>query len=295
MATDEQLEANQQNAQKSTGPKTEEGKAIVAKNAIQHGIFSKEVVITAGDGKEDENLYQGLLNGLITDLQPEGQLEYLLVEKIAVNFWRLCRLIRYEVGATRCKLDNARDEAIEKYYESSLIDFGLDPLSKKRFQTTLSFFSYNDVVTEEEYRKQFVRVQQLKNTQADLSKDEETLLYILWKYLAKEKDKSSAAKDEAHTYHNNLSPKEKNDIRIDQLGVAKQILAEMEELRFWQKRFDYLLRMKVIPSDVDIDKIIKYESSLERSISRNLATLKALQERRINILGALDEAHEQES
>lgn len=295
MSTEKQIEANRENAQNSTGPKTEEGKSIVAKNAVQHGIFAKEVVITAGDGKEDENVFEGLLNGLVRDLLPVGQLEYLLVEKITANFWRLCRLIRYEVGSTRCMLDNTKEEAIEEYYESPLIDLGLEYFGKKRVRTELSFFSYNDVVTDNEYRTQCERVYLLKNTQVDLKNDEETLSHILGKYLGKEVDHSSEDLKEAQAYYLNLSPKEKNNIRIELLGLAKQILAEMGEVRFWQKRFDYLLRMKVIPSDVDIDKIIKYECSLERSISRNLATLKALQEQRLKRVGSEEKLYNHEN
>ena len=40
-----QASANQSNAQKSTGPVTEEGKAIVSNNAIKHGLFSKRLIL----------------------------------------------------------------------------------------------------------------------------------------------------------------------------------------------------------------------------------------------------------
>ncbi len=45
MSTTEQINANRQNAQKSTGPKTNEGKAAVSKNAVKHGLFAAEAVI----------------------------------------------------------------------------------------------------------------------------------------------------------------------------------------------------------------------------------------------------------
>ena len=48
MATEKQVEANRQNAQKSTGTKTEEGKAVAKLNAIKHGILSDAVLIMKG-------------------------------------------------------------------------------------------------------------------------------------------------------------------------------------------------------------------------------------------------------
>jgi hypothetical protein len=72
-----QLKANQSNAQKSTGPVTEEGKQIVANNAVKHGIFSRHLIL------HDENPedYQLLLDGLQTELNPVGTLEQSLVEQ----------------------------------------------------------------------------------------------------------------------------------------------------------------------------------------------------------------------
>jgi hypothetical protein len=43
MTTEKQIVANIQNAQYSTGPTTMNGKAIVATNAIKHGIFTKDL------------------------------------------------------------------------------------------------------------------------------------------------------------------------------------------------------------------------------------------------------------
>ena len=71
MTTEKQIEANKKNALKSTGAVTEEGKAIVSKNAIKHGIFARDFIITSGDDKKDEEGYKKLLNNLIQDLKLE--------------------------------------------------------------------------------------------------------------------------------------------------------------------------------------------------------------------------------
>jgi len=114
MTTKKQNEANKRNALVSTGPVTAEGKAIAAQNAVKHGIFAKDLIITAGDGKEDEQEYKELLDGLILSLNPSGQMECLLVEKIAVDYWRLRRVLRFESGSIRKILDMAISDHYNK-------------------------------------------------------------------------------------------------------------------------------------------------------------------------------------
>ena len=45
MATRAQIKANHKNAKKSTGPRTDEGKARVAKNALKHGLLARDTVL----------------------------------------------------------------------------------------------------------------------------------------------------------------------------------------------------------------------------------------------------------
>ncbi len=51
--SDKQLKANRKNAQKG-GVKTQGGKAIVKYNALKHGLLAKEVVVTIGEGAENQ-------------------------------------------------------------------------------------------------------------------------------------------------------------------------------------------------------------------------------------------------
>ena len=85
------LAANRQNARKSTGPRSERGKAVASQNARTHGLLSSCVVVD-WSGFEDPENFRILRESLLKDLRPEGALEELHVEKIAVGFWRLQRM-----------------------------------------------------------------------------------------------------------------------------------------------------------------------------------------------------------
>ena len=83
MATDKQIAANRLNAQLSTGPRTEEGKAASSRNAIKHGLFTEALLIPGEDQQHLEDLRQQFL----TDYLPAGAEEELLVEEIASSAW----------------------------------------------------------------------------------------------------------------------------------------------------------------------------------------------------------------
>ena len=94
MTTLKQSAANKANALKSTGPKTVAGKAVVAGNAIRHGILSQRLFL---DG-ENPAEFSDLQDQLRQALRPMGTLELALVEKIAVALWKQRRLIAAETS-----------------------------------------------------------------------------------------------------------------------------------------------------------------------------------------------------
>ncbi len=95
MATEAQIAANRANAQKSTGPRTPEGKEPASQNALKHGLFAREVVIRGEDAEEFERHRQGLLE----QLNPVGPLEELLAARIVDLSWRLQRAVQDQSGA----------------------------------------------------------------------------------------------------------------------------------------------------------------------------------------------------
>jgi len=56
MSTIRQIQANQLNAQQSTGPRSVEGKAVVSMNALQSGLDAKSVIIRGESSADFETL-----------------------------------------------------------------------------------------------------------------------------------------------------------------------------------------------------------------------------------------------
>ncbi len=92
MATEEQISANRENAQLSTGPKTEEGRVVSRFNALKHGLTGNAV------SKFDEGLidFEEFKSALNDELKPVGLIEDILVERISINYLRLLRVSKIE-------------------------------------------------------------------------------------------------------------------------------------------------------------------------------------------------------
>ena len=88
MATKKQIEANRRNAKKSTGPKSEEGKAKSALNATKHGLTSRRVWLSDEDGER----FREFRHGVMEDLRPLGALETQMACRVAAQMWRLARV-----------------------------------------------------------------------------------------------------------------------------------------------------------------------------------------------------------
>ena len=92
--TERKVEANRQNAQLSTGPVTDAGKAISAQNNFRHGLTGAFCVLP------DENVDE--FNQLHTDLseehRPTTATESVLVNDMARHYWLYQRALRLQEG-----------------------------------------------------------------------------------------------------------------------------------------------------------------------------------------------------
>src|SRR5262245_34312815 len=105
MATLLQIEANRRNALKSTGPVTDDGKSIVARNALKHGLFTADLLV---EGEDPHDLAEHRRK-LLADLAPQNYTEELLVERIISVTWRLRRLSAAEQQHLNDLADDQRD------------------------------------------------------------------------------------------------------------------------------------------------------------------------------------------
>jgi len=88
MISEAQLNANRTNAQSSTGPTSDAGRAKVSQNAVKTGLTGRTVVIPFGEA----DAYQTLMLDHQKQFQPVGPEEKALVQSITDLVWRLDRI-----------------------------------------------------------------------------------------------------------------------------------------------------------------------------------------------------------
>lgn len=96
MTTAAQFEANRQNAQASTGPRTEAGKARSSQNATKLGLFSTRNCVLPKDREEYNELSQALWDRL----NPHDSLEGAFAIEVIRATWRLrrCACVEADLG-----------------------------------------------------------------------------------------------------------------------------------------------------------------------------------------------------
>ena len=171
MTTRAQIKANRNNAKKSTGPRTEEGKTRSAKNALKHGLLARDTVLPG----EDPADFDRQLSALEADIQPANSLEFELVRQIADSQWRMRRLTRLETGflaaavdGTRRYMEKRRPDELRPGYDGETLLLGSAML--ERTQAFVHLARYDGHLS----RRFFLAVKQLADLRRDERKPRET-------------------------------------------------------------------------------------------------------------------------
>jgi len=283
-----QLDANGRNAERSTGPRTPRGKRRSSTNAVKHGIFARETVISTGDGKENLAEFDELLAGLQEYWKPAGQQEEMLLEEIATSYWRERRALRAERGQLTSQLDavrpkrrayrqeraeelirrlpeaSARAELMENPYGVELLIRALDSLRpgvKQRGQLTEKA---------REYLTTFFS-------------DEESNLAASCLALAERTTQEREGAEGNPEQRNHVDPPE--DLKIGILKLMDSERARLAELKKENARKEAAeLEVEILawssPTAAAQETLLRYETTLQRKRCRAMAELLRLQKQR---------------
>ena len=90
----QRLAANRANAQLSTGPRSDAGKAKSSLNAVKTGLTGRTILLPT----EDAEAYETHLLHCVEAFAPVGEREIQLVQSLADTQWRLARIPNLEAG-----------------------------------------------------------------------------------------------------------------------------------------------------------------------------------------------------
>jgi len=247
--------ANFKNAQKSTGPRTPQGKARVAQNPRKHGILSKEVIVKGGDGGERAAEFEELIQSLYAQSPPADAIERLLIDRVAACYWRLRRAQRYEVGAVREGLDSCKSPLQ-----------GLGPHQAKLFKT-------------------------MENLESNRDAERETLK-ILNTPVEKLNELERMRRDTALHRAAKVVQRSARDL-TDPVVMQEAVKACQHEIEAIQRELDKCMTVEchvadkydaladsrrpllaALPADEPLNRLIRYETMLDRQMHRALAELR---------------------
>jgi len=126
LTTKKQEQANHANAQKSTGPRTADGKSRSALNALKHGLTAHTPVLP----DEDPSVFEAFRQQLWDDCQPMTGIERMLVEELVGVAWRLRRIPSVEAALLTSIGYQARLDALRQVTEELMAqDIPIPPIA----------------------------------------------------------------------------------------------------------------------------------------------------------------------
>lgn len=266
MATEAQIRANQENAKKSTGPSTEEGKRRSSLNAMTHGIFA-QIPILPG---EDRELFNAIADGINQTYKPRDAMEVILVERITVASFRQIRL--REAEAAHIKINMSEERLLDSVNVDLQIPF-------------LERFTFDHLSAErEEYYQVFLKVIGEIKAQSDLYLDFsiemiESRMPLTFIFL-KEKFKGFKM-----TWEEFITRPE--SIQLAMKEVKESVTQYLETNKFAHTAFHLLEEIKItqrLPKGIDMDRFNKYQTQFDTDLYRAMNQLERYRQSKAKII-----------
>lgn len=263
----------------TTGPRTQQGKDRSKNNALRHGIFSKVAVLNG----ESQGEFDSLLKKLRDDRKPEGALEQLLVDKLAILFWRFHRFLIAEGAEIQAGTDFAEWEKKERQRQQ------LETLPQLSCNGGLVRWIENGEVLQE-------CLQLLQDLQRSVSAhgfypeyDRSVLIKLYgeddkdgWKHRFTKSYEdwydTSLCEEQERKENGYATPNECKERFLDDL---KNEIRRLERYRREDAAISARKREVEALRLPDMDRLLRYETSISREIERTLNQLERLQRMRL--------------
>lgn len=274
--SDKQLAANRRNAQLSTGPRTPAGKVISSRNALTTGLHTAGIVLTFGPHAESEDDFAALLADLHRDLSPVGPVEEHLVARIASCSWRLRRIHHAESGAIAHALEStehdhhtaqhARLRSLLAIVQNSSTT--IEPRELRDLATFSLGLQYLITILD--------RAISLLHADRAITND---LTHLLRRWVSAGTSLGLwLAQNPLYKPDPSLLPSLLNALAHYRAELASELAATSQREA---RSYHIALDQATIPSPSDLDRILRYETTLTRTLDRALTQLHTLQHRRI--------------
>ncbi len=271
--------ANRRNAQKATGPKTLQGKARSRGNAAKHGLLAKEILTANKDNPKAQAEYNALETAIREDYCPVGRREDMLVDIIVGCYWRLARVLRFELRQANRAItldgsslpyrgddDEASDDILRQIRQDP------DGITQRLDRSVEAIEESIDVIRSEGYLD-LEEIECLRIVPGDL-----------WR-------RCMALHPKPDTPHMFLGDKTDsgNEISMDGKQTLEELEKELPWIQHWKSvclavQRNPKLRASVMQPDIPdaqaIERILRYEPMLYRHLNRAMDQLERLQRRR---------------
>jgi len=278
------------------GPVTPAGKEVVRWNATRHGIRSPAPVVPGVEKAEDWEEHR---DGILSSLQPEGHLELMLAERVALLSWRLNRVTRYETESIALFQEKAEDDLADRRRFGSHV---LGAAHPKVVRGNLK-------MARSDYRllKRFLKLEYDKHLS---SFDADRILWAIMEVTDRVAEGEIDPEDLLDEISIPGAPENTEDwegydgwsagaVRAGIDAIASATDEDSEELLEFvtdsarrdvtgkeqaaeqvQRDLKRMSRERLLPDEKTLDKVARYEAHLSRGLYKALHELEALQARR---------------
>ena len=273
------------------GPATQEGKEVVRWNATRHGIRSPAPVVPGIESTEE---WERHLAGVLESLSPEGHLEVVLAERVALFSWRLHRVTRYETEGIALYQEKVEEDLARRRSFGASIAEDIHPQDVRG--------AYEAARKTQRLLK---RLPTLPDGKSLSSEDAGSILLAVWEQLEEEVELEELtipgvpeALDPDFLFEYDISW----TVSLVRAGISviashadrdleKLLEAALEDARLEVIRARHraeeverdlrnMSRERLLPDDKTLEKIARYEAHLCRQLFKAMHELEALQTKR---------------